>query len=178
MSVIQHELELIFPAAKVPRPVLCEMFREHDVVFNVVSANVSQHRGHFHFLLLGSEQAVKAGEEYLRREGIEVQVLRSEPHTGTLPARPKRLGSNPSEPHMARKLWLTYLDMVRDRPVIWEMACRFDVCFDIRQSSVGKGVNIMAILLEGPTSHVDAAIEFLHEQGVEVEPIEKSVVEG
>jgi ABC-type methionine transport system ATPase subunit len=178
MSVIQHELELVFPATKVPRPVLCEMFRAHDVVFNVVSANVSQHRGHFHFLLLGTEQAVKGGEEYLRREGIEVRVVRSEPFAGTLPPRPHRMGSNPSEPRAARKLWLTYLDAVRDRPVIWEMACRFDVCFDIRQSSVGKGVNIMAILLEGPSSHVDAAIEFLREMSVEVEPIEKSVIEG
>lgn len=175
---IQHELELTFPPEQVPRPVLCEMFRRHDVIFNVASANVSQHRGHFHFTLLGDEATVKAAEEFLRGEGIAVSVLRSEPFTGALPERPERLGSNPSERRVARKLWLTYLDPLRDRPITWEMASRFDVRFDIRQSSVGQGVNIMAILLEGPVSHVEGAIEFLRGLGVEVEPIEKSLIEG
>ncbi|GMV97836.1 MAG: hypothetical protein HRF43_11675 [Phycisphaerae bacterium] len=178
MAVIQHELELTFPAAKVVRPVLCEMFRRHEVVFNVARANVTRQRGHFHFTLLGEEGVVKAAEEYLRTAGIEVHVLRSGPFEGKLPARPDRLGSNPSEPRAARKLWLTYSEALRDRPIVWEMACRFDVTFDIRQSSVGKDVNIMAVLLEGPASHVEGAMEFLRRIGIEVEPIEKSVIEG
>lgn len=179
MSLIQHELELTFPAAKVPRPVLCDMFRKHDgLVFNVARANVSQHRGHFHFTMQGEAAVVKSAEEYLRAEGIEVSVLRSGPFQGALPGRPQRLGSNPGEPRSARKLWLTYSEALDGRPIIWEMACRFDVSFDIRQSSVGKGVSIMAILLEGPASHVEGAMSFLQDLGIEVEPIEKSLVEG
>jgi hypothetical protein len=36
----------------------------------------------------------------------------------------------------------------------------------------------MAVLLIGPQSDVQGAMEFLRSKGVNVEPIEKSVVEG
>ena len=53
-----------------------------------------------------------------------------------------------------------------------------DVSFDIRQASVQNEIGIMAVLLSGPESQVNAAMEFLRSKGVTVEPIEKSVVEG
>ena len=52
------------------------------------------------------------------------------------------------------------------------MAGKYDVTFDIRQSSAGESVSIMAVLLSGPKSHVEGAIEFLRSKGAEVEPIE------
>lgn len=176
--MIQHDLELVFPGGKVTEPILCRMGRAHDVVFNIVSANVSPRRGAFTFSLIGEEEQVQAAEGFLRAQGVEVRVTRSGPPGTAPPAHPRRVPRHPGEPHVARKLWITFLDDLRREPVTWEMMQRFDVTFDVRQSSTGTGVSIMAILLEGPESHVDGAIEFLRYRGAEVEPIEKSVVEG
>ena len=45
---MQNELELTFPTHTITRPVLCDMASKTGVVFNIISANVSQHRGRFH----------------------------------------------------------------------------------------------------------------------------------
>ena len=42
---VEHDIELTFPTQTVTKPLLCEMARQTDVVFNIISANVSQHRG-------------------------------------------------------------------------------------------------------------------------------------
>jgi hypothetical protein len=43
---------------------------------------------------------------------------------------------------------------------------------------VQNEIGIMAVLLQGKKEEVLAAIAFMRSQGVTVEPIEKSVVEG
>ncbi len=53
-----------------------------------------------------------------------------------------------------------------------------DVMFDIRQASVQNEIGIMAVLLSGAEADVQAAVQFLRGRGVQVDPIEKSVVEG
>lgn len=175
---IQDDLELTFPAGRVTEPIICRMGREFDVIFNIVRANVSRRQGHFHFVLIGEEPAVKAAEEFLREQGVEAKVLRSGPYEGALPERPARQAATPGEPRGSRKLWVTFVNELRREPITWEMACRYDVTFDVRQSSTGDTVSIMAILLEGPESQVEGAIGFLRDRGAEVEPIEKSVIEG
>jgi hypothetical protein len=79
-----------------------------------------------------------------------------------------------------RRVWLTFgnKNMV-ETPALWRMASRFtDVSFDIRQASVTAEIGIMAVLFEGETERVEAALQCLKEQGVTVEPIEKNVIEG
>ena len=80
----------------------------------------------------------------------------------------------------SKKCWLTFPSRNQvEQPIIWQMSRKFpDVVFDIRQASVQHEMGIMAVLLEGAESDVNAAIEFLRSKGVTVEPIEKSVVEG
>lgn len=175
---IQHQLELTFPAKKVTEPILCRMGRTFPIVYSIDRANVSHHQGHFHLTLLGDEAQVKAAEAFLREQGVQVNVLGSGPFTGELPPTPKQEKGRPGEPVVARKLWLTFVGRTLNRPMIWEMASRYDVTFDVRQSSTGEVVEIMALLLEGPESQVNAAMRFLESKGVEVEPIEKSVIEG
>ena len=175
---IQHDLELVFPAANVPEPIICAMAREHDVVFNIVSANVSRQQGLFRFMLIGDESIVEAAEQMLREHGVEVSVLNSSPYEGTAPARPRREVADSNEPTTSKKLWITFLNEQQHEPITWRMACRFDVSFDVRQSSTGEKVSIMAILIKGPVSQVVKAIAFFREQGAEVEPIEKTVIEG
>lgn len=79
-----------------------------------------------------------------------------------------------------KRVWLTFgnKNMV-ETPAIWRMSRQFpDVSFDIRQASVTKDIGIMAVLFEGEAEQLEAALKFLHEQGVTVEPIEKNVLEG
>ncbi|GIW75209.1 MAG: hypothetical protein KatS3mg104_0272 [Phycisphaerae bacterium] len=81
---------------------------------------------------------------------------------------------------VSRKYWITFPTRREvERPIIWEMSRAFpDVVFDIRQASVQHEIGIMAVLLEGQISQVEGAVEFLRQSGVQVDPIEKSVVEG
>ena len=80
----------------------------------------------------------------------------------------------------SRRCWLTFPSRSQvEKPIIWQMSRRFpDVSFDIRQASVQHEIGIMAVLFEGDEQEVTDAIDFLRAQGVTVEPIEKSVIEG
>jgi hypothetical protein len=80
----------------------------------------------------------------------------------------------------SRRCWFTFPSRTQvEQPIIWQMSQKFpDVSFDIRQASVQNEIGIMAVLLTGSEPQVKAAIEFLRAKGVNVEPIEKSVVEG
>ena len=80
----------------------------------------------------------------------------------------------------SKRCWFTFPTRSQvEQPIIWQMSRKFpDVSFDIRQASVQNEIGIMAVLLSGPEPDVNAAITFLREKGVTVEPIEKSVVEG
>ena len=80
----------------------------------------------------------------------------------------------------SRRCWFTFPSRAQvEQPIIWQMSRKFpDVSFDIRQASVQHEIGIMAVLLTGNESDVQAAIEFVRSKGVTVEPIEKSVVEG
>jgi hypothetical protein len=79
-----------------------------------------------------------------------------------------------------KRVWLTFGSRgLVETPALWRMASRFpDVSFDIRQASVTAEIGIMAVLFEGETERVEAALAVLKEQGVTVEPIEKNVIEG
>jgi ABC-type methionine transport system ATPase subunit len=119
-----------------------------------------------------------AAQQYLRDAGIGVDVVRTTPYKAPLPSPPDRVPTQPSEPKLSKKLWVTFIGETRREPLIWEMSGKYDVTFDIRQSSTGESVSIMAVLLSGPQSHVEGAIEFLQSRGAEIEPIEKTVIEG
>ena len=85
-----------------------------------------------------------------------------------------------SESEYSRRCWFTFPTRAQvEQPIIWQMSRKFPgMMFDIRQASVQHEIGIMAVLLSGNQSEVNAAIEFLRSKGVTVEPIEKSVIEG
>ncbi len=85
-----------------------------------------------------------------------------------------------SQTTYSRRCWFTFPTRQQvEQPIIWQMSRRFpEVVFDIRQASVQDSIGIMAVLLSGREDQVLAAIAFLRSQGVTVEPIEKSVIEG
>jgi ABC-type methionine transport system ATPase subunit len=80
----------------------------------------------------------------------------------------------------SKRCWFTFPTRSQvEQPIIWQMSQKFPgVIFDIRQASVQNEIGIMAVLLTGNEADVKRAIEFMRAKGVNVEPIEKSVVEG
>ena len=80
----------------------------------------------------------------------------------------------------SRKFWITFPSRKEvERPIIWQMSrAHPEVVFDIRQASVQHEIGIMAMLLEGDAEQVTSAVKFLRDAGAQVDPIEKSVVEG
>jgi hypothetical protein len=83
-------------------------------------------------------------------------------------------------PRSQKRVWLTFGNKgLVETPALWRMASKYsDVSFDIRQASVTAEIGIMAVLFEGETERVEAALQCLKEQGVTVEPIEKNIIEG
>ncbi len=83
-------------------------------------------------------------------------------------------------PSSKKRVWLTFGNRgLVETPALWRMASKFtDVSFDIRQASVTAEIGIMAVVFEGETERVEAAIQCLADQGVTVEPIEKNIIES
>jgi hypothetical protein len=80
----------------------------------------------------------------------------------------------------AKRCWFTFPTRTQvEQPIIWQMSRAYpDVVFDIRQASVQNEIGLMAVLLSGSEADVNAAMAFCRSKGVQVDPIEKSVIEG
>ncbi len=76
------------------------------------------------------------------------------------------------------RYWLNFDASRSTQPLIYQMGKKFDLMFNIRQATVGEDFGIMAVELEGERDTVKAAIVWLEEQGVKVEPVEINTIEG
>jgi hypothetical protein len=83
-------------------------------------------------------------------------------------------------PTSKKRVWLTFGSRnLVETPALWRMTTKFpDVSFDIRQASVTAEIGIMAVVFEGESERVEAALQCLKDQNVTVEPIEKNMIEG
>lgn len=77
-----------------------------------------------------------------------------------------------------QRLWLMYPPRLIKKPFIWEVGHKFKVVTNIRQASVTDEIGIVCLELDGPRNEVKAAIKWLEHHGVNVEPVEISVVES
>ena len=75
------------------------------------------------------------------------------------------------------KLYLTYPSRLVREPLIYQLSRKFDVVFNVRGASVNEEIGIIALELDGDPELIEAAVSWLREQGVTVEPIEKNVIE-
>ncbi len=76
-------------------------------------------------------------------------------------------------PETTRKCWLTFEGGHQNEPCLWKMSNKYpNVVFDIRQASVQKDIGIMAVLFSGEENEVEAALKYLIELGVKVDPVE------
>ncbi len=75
-----------------------------------------------------------------------------------------------------QRLWLMYPPRLIKKPFIWEVGHKFKVVTNIRQASVTDEIGIVCLELDGPREEVKAAIKWLQKNGVNVEPVEISVI--
>ncbi|HOB32015.1 MAG TPA: NIL domain-containing protein [Verrucomicrobiota bacterium] len=71
-----------------------------------------------------------------------------------------------------------YPQRLIQKPLIWELGHRFKVVTNIRQAKVTDEIGIVCLEIDGPRKDVQAAIRWLEKVGVNVEPVEISVVES
>jgi ABC-type methionine transport system ATPase subunit len=82
-----------------------------------------------------------------------------------------------SGPASREKVYLTYPPRLLTEPLIYRVGHKFKVITNIRGASISSELGLVALELEGPRAEIDRAIEWLRAQGVQVEPIEKNVIE-
>ncbi len=77
-----------------------------------------------------------------------------------------------------QRFWLTFGADAAEKPLICLMGRKFDVIFNIRNSSVTKDIGIIAVELEGDRQVIKQAVSWLESEGVQVEPVELNTIEG
>ena len=80
-------------------------------------------------------------------------------------------------PRVRAKLYLTYPTELIKEPLIYLVGQRFDVVTNIRGANISDTMGLVALEIDGAQEDVDRAAAWLREQGVQVEPIEKNVIE-
>jgi L-aspartate semialdehyde sulfurtransferase ferredoxin len=90
---------------------------------------------------------------------------------------PARIGRAKTRAQAKGKFYLTYPKRLVREPLIYHLSRKFDVVFNVRGASVNEEIGIIALELDGDAEIIEAAVAWLREQGVTVEPIEKNVIE-
>ena len=90
----------------------------------------------------------------------------------------RKLPATKSTTPTQQRLWLMYPPRLIKKPFIWEVGHKFKVVTNIRQASVTDEIGIVCLELDGARDEVNAAIRWLKKHGVNVEPVEISVVES
>jgi ABC-type methionine transport system ATPase subunit len=75
------------------------------------------------------------------------------------------------------KIYLTYPKKLVEEPVIYWIGKKFDVVTNIRGASISDEIGLVALEIDGAREEIEKAVEWLKNQGVKVEPIEKNVIE-
>ncbi|OIQ03649.1 MAG: FeS-binding protein [Zetaproteobacteria bacterium CG06_land_8_20_14_3_00_59_53] len=79
---------------------------------------------------------------------------------------------------MKQRVYLTFSEQTVREPLIWKLSREFDVITNIRTAEVREHMGLVGLELEGKTAVVEAALQWLQEQGVHVDPIEQNIIEG
>ena len=90
----------------------------------------------------------------------------------------KKLSVTKSTTPTQRRLWLMFPPKLIKKPLVWEVGRKFKVVTNIRQASVTDEIGIVCLELSGPPPAVKAAIRWLEELGIKVEPVEIGVIES
>lgn len=72
---------------------------------------------------------------------------------------------------------LDYPSNLVTEPVLSKIIKKYDIMANIRRASITKGFGYVQMEIEGDEKEVKKALEDLARQGIDVNPIEKDVVE-
>jgi len=95
-----------------------------------------------------------------------------------MPTKKKKVPATKSSSPTQQRLWLMFPPKLIKKPLVWEVSQKFKVVTNIRQASVTDEIGIVCLELDGPRDEVKAAIKWLEKHGVNVEPVEISVIES
>jgi ABC-type methionine transport system ATPase subunit len=74
--VTQQVVRLIYPPAAVNIPIVNQLIRSfNDLTVNILQAEVNPTQGWLEVQLVGSAAVIESSIEWLRKQGVEVQVL-------------------------------------------------------------------------------------------------------
>ncbi len=76
------------------------------------------------------------------------------------------------------RLWLMYPPRLIKTPVIWDVGTKFNLVPNVRQASVTDEIGIVCLELSGLRENIKAAVKWMEELGVSVEPVEINVIES
>lgn len=83
------------------------------------------------------------------------------------------------ENELARiRIQLTYPANRIQEPVLYELARRFHLKFNVRRADIDAGIGWVQLMLEGERSEIEAAIEWVESQGIRADPVEGDIVSG
>lgn len=78
---------------------------------------------------------------------------------------------------MKKRVKLTFPQQLIREPVIFTMAKKFDVTPNIRRARVTETVGEMVLELDGTEENLEKGIQYLRDQGVNVELVEGDIIE-
>ena len=76
------------------------------------------------------------------------------------------------------RIQLTYPSDRIQEPVLYELARRFHLKFNVRRADIDAGIGWVQLMLEGERSEIEAAIEWVEAQGIRADPVEGDIVSG
>jgi ferredoxin len=80
-EVVVHSRILIlrFPVTEVQKPIVCNLARNHDLIFNILNAGILPRKeGYMVLELSGSRKNFREGVQYLKSQGVDVQNASNE----------------------------------------------------------------------------------------------------
>lgn len=66
---------LTFSAKHVKRPLICQMSRKHDLIFDIRSASITADMGLMALELTGDTKVLDSAVKWLRRRGVQVDPI-------------------------------------------------------------------------------------------------------
>jgi len=76
------------------------------------------------------------------------------------------------------RIQLTYPSDRIQEPILYELARRFHLKFNVRRADIDAGIGWVQLMLEGERSEIEAAIEWVEAQVIRADPVEGDVVSG
>ena len=77
--MVTERIVLKFPKRVVDQPVICRLVKEYDLEFNILKAYITpQEEGLLVLELKGEEENYRKGVNYLKKTGVQVQLLSSD----------------------------------------------------------------------------------------------------